>query len=219
MINMKPEKLDSSIDLSRDHVLGPPDAEMTLIEYGSYACSNCHAVHEVIARLRNRFGERMRYVYRHLPVEGSEEALQAAELAEYAAETTGRFWEVHAALMERGPAFTAEDFEQIVRDFDLPEEEANADARAAAEARVREDVERARRKGVRVTPTFFINGRRPGIGDAAGAGSQQLALGRGVPFLLGYQSRLSVGRVPFRPDAARLDQSRAFVDLLFRGRS
>jgi NhaA family Na+:H+ antiporter len=157
---MRLEKLDSSIDLNNEHVLGPLDAEMTLVEYGSYACSNCHAVHEVIAGLRNRFGERMRYVYRHLPVDGSEEALQAAELAEYAAETTGRFWEVHAALMERGPAFTAEDFEQIAREFDLPEEEANADTRAAAEARVREDAESARRKGLRVTPTFYINGRR-----------------------------------------------------------
>ncbi|HEY8560379.1 MAG TPA: Na+/H+ antiporter NhaA [Pyrinomonadaceae bacterium] len=157
---MKTEKLDSSIDLSRDHVLGPAAAEMTLVEYGSYSCGNCHAVHEVIAALRNRFGERMRYVYRHLPVAGSEEAVRAAELAEFAAETDGRFWEVHAALMERGPDFTAKDFEQIAREFDLPEEETNADARAAAEARVREGVESARRKGVRVTPTFFINGRR-----------------------------------------------------------
>src|ERR1051325_7159843 len=98
---MKLEKLDPPIDLEHDHVLGPPDAELTLVEYGSYACPHCHAVHEVVEGLRSRFGERMRYVFRHLPVAGSEDATRASELAEYAAETNGRFWEVHEALMEQ----------------------------------------------------------------------------------------------------------------------
>jgi NhaA family Na+:H+ antiporter len=114
-------------------------------------------VHEVIERLRSRFGERMRYVFRHLPIADSDDATRAAELAEFAAETTGRFWEVHEALMERGPAFTTEDFKQIAREFNLPNGAAHA---ATAEARVREDVESARNSGARITPTFFINGRR-----------------------------------------------------------
>ena len=116
--------LDPPVDVDRDHVLGPPDAEMTLVEYGSYACPHCHAVHEVIEGLRSRFGERMRYVFRHLPVAGSEDATRAAELAEYAAQTTGRFWEVHEALMERGPAFAEGDFGRIARDFNLPPSDA-----------------------------------------------------------------------------------------------
>src|SRR6185295_15568363 len=149
------------VDLARDHVLGPPDAEMTLVEYGSYACPHCHAVHEVIEGLRSRFGDRMRYVFRHLPVAGSEDATRASELVEYAAQTTGRFWEVHEALMERGPAFSEGDFARIARDFNLPpSDEANDSACAAAQARVREDIESAERSGARVTPTFFINGRR-----------------------------------------------------------
>ena len=44
--------LNPPVDLSRDHVLGPPDAEMTLVQYGSYACRHCHAVHEVVEGLR-----------------------------------------------------------------------------------------------------------------------------------------------------------------------
>ena len=160
MVDMRLEKLDPPIVLDHDHVLGPPDAELTLVEYGSYACRPCHAVHEVIEGLRSRFGERMRYVFRHLPVAGSEDAVRAAELAEYAAETTGRFWEVHEALMERGPVFSAGDFGRIAREFDLPSGATHEAALAAAQARVREDVESARRSGARVTPTFFINGRR-----------------------------------------------------------
>jgi NhaA family Na+:H+ antiporter len=160
MVDMRLEKLDPPIDLDHDHVLGPADAELTLVEYGSYACRPCHAVHEVIERLRSRFGERMRYVFRHLPVAGSEDAVRASELAEYAAETTGRFWDVHEALMERGPAFSAGDFGRIAREFNLPSTAAHEAALAAARERVREDIESARRSGARVTPTFFINGRR-----------------------------------------------------------
>ena len=104
MADTTPNMLDPAVDIDRDHVLGAPDAEMTLVEYGSYACPPCHAVHEVIEGLRSRFGERMRYVFRHLPVAGNDDATRAAELAEYAAETTGRFWDVHETLMERGPA-------------------------------------------------------------------------------------------------------------------
>src|SRR5918997_3746871 len=124
MANKRPEKLDPPVDVGRDHVLGPPDAEMTLVEYGSYASAHCHAVHEVIEGLRSRFGERLRYVFRHLPVAESEDATRASELAEYAAETTGRFWEVHEALMERGPAFAEGDFGQLARDFNLPPSDA-----------------------------------------------------------------------------------------------
>src|ERR1051326_6580978 len=157
---MRLEKLDPPIDLDHDHILGPPDAELTLVEYGSYAFPHCHAVHEAVEGLRNRFAERMRYVFRHLPVAESDDALRAAELAEYAAETTGRFWEVHEALMERGPAFSAGDFGQIAREFNLPPTAAHEDALAAAQQRVRADAESGRRSGARVTPTFFINGRR-----------------------------------------------------------
>jgi NhaA family Na+:H+ antiporter len=153
--------LDPQVELGRDHVLGSPDAEMTLVEYGSYACPHCHAVHEVIEGLRSRFGERMKYVFRHLPVTGSEDARRASELAEYAELTTGQFWEVHEALMERGPKFADGDFGQIARDFNLPPSSTeNKPACAATQARVREDIESAGRSGVLVTPTFFINGRR-----------------------------------------------------------
>jgi NhaA family Na+:H+ antiporter len=153
--------LDPPVDLERDHILGPADAEMTLVEYGSYACSNCHAVHEVIEGLRSRFGERMKYVFRHLPVDGSEDAIRASELAEFAGETADRFWEVHEALMERGPACSDEEFNQVLRDYNLsPHDAAQKHAYAAAQARVREDIESAQRSGARVAPTFFINGRR-----------------------------------------------------------
>ena len=154
--------LSRAVDPERDHVLGPPDAEITLVEYGSYACPQCHAVHPVVEELRSRFGDQMRYVFRHLPIAGSDAAIPAAELAEYAGETTGRFWPVHEALMERGPAFEKGDLEEVARTAGLPRTSSPEGALAvdAARARVRDDIESAESSGVRVTPTFFINGRR-----------------------------------------------------------
>jgi NhaA family Na+:H+ antiporter len=158
MADTRPSKLEPPVGLDRDHVLGPADAEMSLVEYGSYACPQCHAVHAVVEGLRSRFGERMRYVFRHLPVAGSEDATRAAELAEYAAETEGRFWEAHEALMERGPDFSAGDFERIANELRLPPRDAAHErAQSASETRVRADIESAARSGARVTPTFFIN--------------------------------------------------------------
>ncbi len=153
--------LDPPVSAARDHVLGPPDGELVLVQYGSYACFWCRAVHNIIEQLRSRFGERMQYVFRHMPVAGNELATRAAELAEYAAETTGRFWDVHEALMEQGPVLSESDLEQIAQDFKVPPREgAHDSAQEAARSRVREGIESAKRSRVQSTPVFFINGRR-----------------------------------------------------------
>ncbi len=161
MAQARPTRLDRPVDMRRDHALGNPEAELTLVEYGSYTSPACHAVHEVVADLWDRFGDKMRYVFRHRPDADSGHAQRAAELAEYASETTSDFWPVHDALMKRGPTFTPDDFDQIAREFKLPpRNEARATAGQAAKRRVQEDVESARRSGVLITPTFFINNRR-----------------------------------------------------------
>lgn len=161
MATARSHRLIPQIDRQRDHILGNADAPITLVEYGSYACRYCHAAHEIIAALRDRFGDRMRYVFRHRPISGSDEAEQAAELAEYASKTTGRFWEVHDALMNQGPAFTDGDFKRIASAFDLPASDAKDGAPWKAEAtRVAEDIRSAQHSGVLETPTFFINSRR-----------------------------------------------------------
>ena len=161
MDHARPIKLDRPVDAKQDHVLGNPHAEITLVEYGSYACRHCSAMHEVIADLRDRMGDRMRYVFRHRPIAGSEDAQRAAELAEYVSATTGQFWGAHDALMKQGTAFSDGDFERIASQFGfpLPDETDEKGGYTAAE-RVAEDIESARRSGVLETPTFFINNRR-----------------------------------------------------------
>lgn len=176
MAYTRPTRLDRPVDLRREHFLGNTAAEMTLVEYGSYACPSCGVAHEVVANLRDRFGDRMLYVFRQLPITGSDEAQQAAELAEYAAATNGQFWTVHDVLMKRGPAFAPGEIDRIAVESGLPPpEEAPGPARRAAQQRVQDDIESARRSGAFVTPTFFINNRRyEGAWDESALGEAML---------------------------------------------
>ena len=152
-------RLDPPVDASHDHVLGPLGAPLTLVEYGSYDCPHCRAANERITEVRGQLGERVRYVFRHRPVTGSERARRAAELAECV--DFDRFWDAHVALMTRSAGgLTEADLEVVAADL-LPSDERERAARAArAKARVDEDTASARASGVRFTPTFFINGTR-----------------------------------------------------------
>ncbi|HEX6296895.1 MAG TPA: Na+/H+ antiporter NhaA [Burkholderiales bacterium] len=153
-------RLDPPADSRPEHALGEVGAEITLVEYGSFNCPSCRAAHEVIAGLRERFGERLRYVFRHRPLTGSEEARRAAELVEYAGGTTGEYWRAHDALMRRGPTLREEDLVAVAGELGLPPRETQEEAWREAQAAVQQDLESARASGARFSPTFFINNRR-----------------------------------------------------------
>ena len=154
-------RLDRPVDEALDHVLGPANAPITLVEYGSYDCPHCRAANERIAEVRDQFGERVRYVFRHRPVTGSEIARRAAELAERSRDPA-EFWDAHVKLMTRSERLTEDDLRAVAADLGLPHAEADAADETAlrARARVDADVDSSRASGVHFTPTFFINGRR-----------------------------------------------------------
>jgi NhaA family Na+:H+ antiporter len=154
-------RLDRPVDKNYDHVLGPDNAEITLVEYGSYACPHCRAANERISQVRDEFGDRMRYVFRHRPISGSDIARSAAELAEHTKDPE-RFWEAHIALMTRSPTLNDDDLLTVATDLGLLHEgeKERAEASRRAKERVESDERSARSSGVMFTPTFFINGRR-----------------------------------------------------------
>ncbi len=154
-------RLDRPVNAAYDHVLGPDNAEITLVEYGSYDCPHCRAANERISQVRDQFGDRMRYVFRHRPISGSELARRAAELAEHT-EDPDKFWAAHLQLMTRSPALSADDLAAVASDLGLSRESKQEAEEAARRARLRvaADEKSARSSGVRYTPTFFINGRR-----------------------------------------------------------
>lgn len=154
-----PTRLDRPVD-GNDHVLGPSGAAITLVEYGSYACPYCRAANDRIATVRDDLGDRLRYVFRHKPLTGSDIARRAAVLAEQA--TPEQFWDIHVALMTRSAELTEDDLVAVAQMMQAigraPEKEGEPFNRARA--RVESDEASARASGVLVTPTFFINSRR-----------------------------------------------------------
>lgn len=153
-------RLVRPVDAS-DHCLGNPDAQITLVEYGSYACSHCRLANERITDIREQYGERVRYVFRHRPLTGSDIARRAAELME-CIEDPDQFWSAHVALMTHSPTLTEDDLALVEAELGLDklDPEVVQQRRAQAEARVARDIMEARASGVRFTPTFFINGVR-----------------------------------------------------------
>jgi NhaA family Na+:H+ antiporter len=151
-------RLDRSVDERYDHILGPRTAEITLVEYGSYDCRYCRAANERIAGIRDTFGDRLRYVFRHRPISGRTLARQAADLVERAS-TPEQFWGAHVALMEHGEDLSEENLNQIAQAFGLADD-GDETAAERAKARVDTDIASAHASNVIVTPTFFINGRR-----------------------------------------------------------
>jgi Na+:H+ antiporter, NhaA family len=154
-------RLDRPVDDRRDHILGPSNAPITLVEYGSYDCPHCRAANERITEVRGQLGDRLRYVFRHRPITGSDLARRAAELAE-STDDPEKFWDAHVALMTRSKTLTDDDLLAVADELGLTRQDAKqAEAIGQrAKARVDLDVESAHASGVQFTPTFFINGRR-----------------------------------------------------------
>ena len=156
-----PMVLDRDVDPERDHIRGRPDAPLTLVEYGDFECPFCSRATGTVHELEDRFGDELRYVFRHLPLADvhphSELAGQAAE----AAGAQGRFWDMHDLLFAHQDDLELDDLIGYAGQLGLDVDRFADDLlRGAHAGHVREDVRSADASGARGTPTFFVGGRR-----------------------------------------------------------
>lgn len=153
--------LAAEVDPEYDHVRGPDTALVTLVEYGDYECEYCGQAEVVIGELLTSFGDDLRYVWRHLPLNDVHRHAQlAAEAAEAAAEQ-GAFWGMHDKLLDHQDTLEPADLARYAGELGLDIERFWRVLREhGAGARIDRDVASADASGVAGTPTFFINGRR-----------------------------------------------------------
>lgn len=144
-----------------DHVAGPMDAPLTLVEYGDFECPHCGAAHRVVEEIQRLLGDSLRFVYRHFPLtQIHPHAAHAAEASESAA-AQGAFWEMHDVIFENQDALTDRDLVRYAAAIDIDAEQVADDLAAGTwEPRVRRDFASGVRSGVNGTPTFFVNGVR-----------------------------------------------------------
>jgi protein-disulfide isomerase len=144
-----------------DHTQGPADAPLTLVEYADYECPDSRRAWPIVQALRRRLGPRLRFVFRHFPLQQvHEQAEHAAEVAEAAA-AQQKFWEMHDRLFER--QFALDDVYLIEYagelGLDAPRVEREL-AEHTHQPRVRADFLGGLKSGVKGTPAFFVNGVR-----------------------------------------------------------
>ncbi|MCC9145811.1 MULTISPECIES: Na+/H+ antiporter NhaA [unclassified Arthrobacter] len=155
------EVLARPVDPSRDHIVGPPDAPLTLVEYGDYECPFCSRATGTILEVREHFGSELRYVWRHLPLSRVHpHAVAAAEAAE-AAGRQGHFRDYSAHLFEHQDDLLPEDLLAAAESLGLDMDRFEADLRSAKVSnRVLDDALDAESMDLHGTPTFFVGHRR-----------------------------------------------------------
>jgi Na+/H+ antiporter NhaA len=158
---------DDIVDLAedvgpdRDHIRGAEDAPVTLIEYGDYECPYCGQAELVVRELLLSFGDDLRYVWRHLPLNDVHPNAQHAAEASEAAASQGRFWEMHDRLLNHQDELTPDHLRRYAEELGLDVDRFWEELRRHDHAgRIDDDVGSADASGVAGTPSFFINGRR-----------------------------------------------------------
>ncbi|GAA2611617.1 Na(+)/H(+) antiporter NhaA 2 [Paractinoplanes durhamensis] len=154
LIDLIPE-----VDEERDHVRGPSDASVTLVEYGDFQCPYCGRAEPIVREVLNDID--LRFVWRNLPLTDVHPQAQTAAQAAEAAGLQGKYWEMHDLLLANQDKLRIMDLLGYARQLDLDTERFHADMmQPTCTDRIAGDVESADLSGVSGTPTFFINGRR-----------------------------------------------------------
>ena len=144
-----------------DHIQGPIDAPVALVEYGDYECPYCGEAYLVVKAVQERLGDQLCFAFRNFPLTSMHpHAERAAETAEAAA-AQGRFWEMHDMLYENQQALEDDDLAAYAAKLGLDTSRLAGEILTGAHtARVREDFKSGVRGGLNGTPCFFVNGTR-----------------------------------------------------------
>jgi Na+:H+ antiporter, NhaA family len=143
-----------------DHVQGSPSAHYELVMYGDFECPYCAAAQSILARVRNRLGDDLRFAFRHLPLESVHPHARHAAEASEAAAAQGAFWEMHDALFAGRGRLTDRDLAAHARGIGLDGDRVAAEIADGTHAeRVERDLQSAARAGLTSTPAFYVNGR------------------------------------------------------------
>jgi len=153
--------LAEDVDPERDHIRGAEDAPVTLVEYGDYECPFCGQAEIAIRELLESFGDDLRYVWRHLPLNDVHPNTQMASEAAEAAAAQGMFWPMHELLLGHQDALRPPDLNRYAEQLGLDRDRFWSDIHHHRHlGRIEDDVNSADAGGVAGTPSFFINGKR-----------------------------------------------------------
>lgn len=139
---------------------GPEDAKVTIEAFSDFQCPYCKKFAEdTLPRLKEEYGDRVRYIARDLPLAGIHPVATSAAEAAGCANDQGVFWEYHDLLYANQETLSEDTLVEYAVDAGADESQFN-ECLASREkmAEVLLDVQDAQRQGVNSTPAFVING-------------------------------------------------------------
>lgn len=142
-----------------DASMGPKDAKVTIIEFSDFQCPYCQKAEETVKEVLQNYGDKIRLVYKHFPIQGHKNAEKAAEAAE-CAKDQGKFWEMHDLMFENQSKLEIADLKKYALDLNLNSSEFdNCLDSGKYTGKVQNDMDVGISYGVSGTPAFFINGQ------------------------------------------------------------
>jgi protein-disulfide isomerase len=161
-----------------DHVLGNPDAPVTLLEYGDYECPYCAAAAPVLRRVVEESEGQVRLVFRNFPLADVHPYALTAALAVEAAGADGVFWPMHELVFSRQERLDDAALRAYAEELGLDGSRVVGDAAQVFGDKVEADFAAGLEAGVGGTPTVFIDGRL--YAGRVEAGALRRAIGMAV---------------------------------------
>lgn len=154
-------KLTLPVNESRDHIQGPVNAPITLVEYGDYECPYCGQAYMIIKEIQERLGSKLCFVFRNFPLTNVRPHAYKAALAAETAAAQGKFWEMYDYLFKHGQVVTDDNLRQSAAKLGLNVARFDREfLDRTYSSHVDEDIQSGKSSEVKSTPTFFINGDR-----------------------------------------------------------
>jgi protein-disulfide isomerase len=148
------------VDVTGAPAKGPEDAPVTLVVFSEFQCPFCRSVNPTLKQLEERYKDKVRFVFKHLPLTSLHPQAMGAAIAAEAAGRQGKFWEYHDQLFENQERIAPEDLRHHARDLGLDVARFERDLTdSQLQGNIRSDMAEATALSVKSTPTFFINGR------------------------------------------------------------
>jgi protein-disulfide isomerase len=145
----------------KDHILGPANARLVLVEYGDYECPHCKRAASIVDAIIAKFGNELTFGFRHFPLGKIHRHARLAAQAAEAAGAQGKFWQMHAQLFAHQDALEAENLASYAAELGLDVARFEKElADGIYVPRIQEDISGGVRSGVNGTPTFFIQNKR-----------------------------------------------------------
>jgi protein-disulfide isomerase/rhodanese-related sulfurtransferase len=168
------------------HVTGNPNAAVTVVEFGDFECPVCGREEPVAKKIRSKYADRIRFVFRQFPIHSHQFAKRMAEASECAADQ-GKFWEAVETIYAHQDDLSEDRLKRDAADIGLDMGKFNQCMESGADAaRVERDREDGKALGVVGTPTIFVGHQVlsgvPDLEDFSRAIDQELeAHSSGIP--------------------------------------